>query len=331
MFVTRYFTLSECQRCTNNLILSVAREECSRFVKVSMTPPASCVIRLKNSKTYLILDKFIDRMLWYILLTIALSVLAAKAGRVCTDTVTTKPSQADYLFLIDASGSMCSKIAGVKSGLLGFSQQIQASQIIARFGVVQFGGTPVILMPFNNNATLLAQVIGGIQCYAGGQEAAFEVLRGSVPPENGRLFGRGCSADVGGADPSNCNINWNLNATKALILVTDEDSDLPNIGAYRMPGQDASASFCYLQRDSAGNCQWAGYQFEPSFTSSSLMQVTNSGTYSWQMVRDAPFLQLSPSFEAELELTAQIMNREGIFLNSLVALTVGANNAYWGN
>ena len=89
-------------------------------------------------------------LLWGAVLSI-LVARVSEAKLVCsntTATATTQVSQADFLFLIDASGSMCDNIKGVKSGLLEFSKLIQTRKMDARFSLVRFGGDPQIWLPF---------------------------------------------------------------------------------------------------------------------------------------------------------------------------------------
>ncbi len=52
-----------------------------------------------------------------------------------------------------------------------------------------------------------------------GREASFEAIRASLPPNNGKDLVKKCTT---GAE---CALNWRHQATKVLILATDEDSD----------------------------------------------------------------------------------------------------------
>jgi uncharacterized protein YegL len=59
--------------------------------------------------------------------------------------------KADFLFLIDASGSMCEKIDGVIKGMKKFASKIQSSKIDAQYSLVLFGGKPEIRVPLTSN------------------------------------------------------------------------------------------------------------------------------------------------------------------------------------
>lgn len=84
-----------------------------------------------------------------------------RAIQTCSAIVQDKPALADFLFLLDASGSMCSKIAGVASGLTKFIAQIQTSQIQARYALMYFGGKPNLRSAFQVNITIRIVIIHG--------------------------------------------------------------------------------------------------------------------------------------------------------------------------
>jgi hypothetical protein len=76
----------------------------------------------------------------------------------------------DFLFLLDASKSMCSKIDALHSGFKTFVQSFVASNFNARYGIVQFGGTSKISLPLQPNSNLFSTIVSGIKCSLPGQE-----------------------------------------------------------------------------------------------------------------------------------------------------------------
>jgi hypothetical protein len=72
----------------------------------------------------------------------------ACAKYVCTNGTEAESSGAkiDYIFMIDASNSMCPYIEGLKSGLPKFLDFIQGHDVDASFAIVRFGGPPRLLL-----------------------------------------------------------------------------------------------------------------------------------------------------------------------------------------
>ena len=85
-----------------------------------------------------------------ILILLLCQVLLASAGYVCNDVLyrnETRPT-ADFLFLLDTSGSMDGEIEGLRLGLLDFVANTTAAGIDARYAIISFGGMPRIFLPF---------------------------------------------------------------------------------------------------------------------------------------------------------------------------------------
>lgn len=147
---------------------------------------------------------------------------------------------ADFVFIIDASSSMSGKIAAVKNGLGSFVASLDTSEVDARFAIVLFGGAPEVILDFTADQAIT--------------EAAFDVISvgGAVPgvhnnhnanPEAGleaiRIVLNSAGTNylqrnnVGGEGP----LVFRPDARKNLVLVTDENSDLPFYATNRMTGQ----------------------------------------------------------------------------------------------
>lgn len=114
---------------------------------------------------------------------------------------------ADIVFLIDNSGSMGPEIAGVKDNCEAFADDLAASEVDYRLGLIQFGqyangGHPRML-----GSGLTADVAEfkawvGTMPADGGSEYGFEAIRYAIQ-----------------------NYNFRPGAQKVFIIITDEDSD----------------------------------------------------------------------------------------------------------
>lgn len=149
------------------------------------------------------------------------------------------PIKSDFVFMIDGSASMANDIAAVKAGLSGFVSGLSAATVDARFAIVMFGGPTELVLDLTSSAAAADTAFGkiGIGAVAGFQqnhnlnpEAGLEATRivlGAGAP--GSLL----RTNVGGAG----NLAFRPDARINLILVTDEDSDLPFNAANRVAGQ----------------------------------------------------------------------------------------------
>ncbi len=114
---------------------------------------------------------------------------------------------ADIIFLIDASGSMVEEIADVRASIAAFTEELVASDIDFRLGLVQFGNrgetNPFL---FNNgnltsNVELFRRMTRAIGI-GGGFEPGFLALRMAIQ-----------------------GFNFRPGAQKIFVLISDEDSD----------------------------------------------------------------------------------------------------------
>lgn len=150
---------------------------------------------------------------------------------------------ADFVFIIDASGSMAGEIAAVRSGLGSFVGSLNTNEIDARFAVVLFGGTPELVLNFTTDQLVtesafdlinVSGAVPGIQNnHNVNPEAGLEAIRIvlNAAATNGLMRN-----NVGGDGP----LVFRPDARKNLILVTDENSDLPFYAANRQPGQSGT-------------------------------------------------------------------------------------------
>jgi RHS repeat-associated protein len=148
------------------------------------------------------------------------------------------PGKADFVFLIDGSSSMGSRIAGVRAGFAGLVGGLAASGIDARYAIVVFGDEPELVLDLTSDAAAaqaaFAKVtIGALAGFQNNHnanpEAGLEALRAALG-----ATAVGLNRDnVGGSGP----LVFRPDARINLVLATDEDSDRPFHAANRRPGQ----------------------------------------------------------------------------------------------
>lgn len=170
---------------------------------------------------------------------LALGVAPAVGSMRTRTTRTGVDLKADFVFIIDATGSMADEIAAVKNGLTGFVNSLQNANIDPRFAVVLFGGAPELVLDFTSSLTDTTTAFNKIS--VNGAVAGFQQNH-NVNPEAGleaiRMVLNGSTevlvhTFVGGDG----RLTYRPDAVKNLILVTDEDSNLPFYVSNRQPGQ----------------------------------------------------------------------------------------------
>jgi hypothetical protein len=149
---------------------------------------------------------------------------------------------ADFVFVIDGSSSMSGKINRVIEGLNAFVTHLHSVGVDARFAVVVYGGEPELVLDFTTSidatkAALEKVTIGAVPGFQNNHdlnpEAGLEAIRAVLG-----AAARPLAIDhVGGST----RLRFRETARKNLILVTDEDSDIPCHGENRLPGQTSLA------------------------------------------------------------------------------------------
>ena len=191
----------------------------------------------------------------------AATILIATQGSAVATTVT------DFVFMIDATGSMAGEIAGVRNGFSSFVGGLDANNVDARFAVVVFGGEAELTLDFTSDAavaqTALNNIVIGSNATQNNHnlnpEAGLEVIRmvlGSAV--NNSLANNNIAADG--------ILNFRNNARKNLILVTDEDSDRAFNVANRFAGQNS------VDPAGSGNVVNAAWQAEVDATANAVIQ-----------------------------------------------------------
>lgn len=279
-------------------------------------------------------------MILFNLLVLAAAISGSIASKICVNETKVSDQlvkKVDFLFLLDASGSMGRYISGVAQGFVQFRNLIAQNEIDARFSVVRFSETPALYLPLTENVDDFAEAVNKIKAQSlGSQEAAFEAIRGSLPPENGRYFQKYCPTKY-----SDCTLNWRDDALKVLVQATDEASSLPLLERYRELGQNAESSFCsgaYREASPSSKCvSGEQYRFEPAFKPATVRANKNGVN---EMYRSGSPLRLTDPWERELKKTADLLISEGVFMNSLISRDLfdmapksafDSSNALWNN
>lgn len=159
---------------------------------------------------------------------------------ISTPPLTNLSGGADFVFIIDASSSMGGEIAAVKNGLGSFVASLDTSEVDARFAIVLFGGAPEIIQDFTTDQAIteaafdLISVSGAVagvhNNHNANPEAGLEAIRIVLDSAGTNYLFRN---NVGGSGP----LAFRPDARKNLILVTDENSDLPFYATNRAAGQ----------------------------------------------------------------------------------------------
>lgn len=153
------------------------------------------------------------------------------------------PIKSDFVFIVDATGSMGGEISAVKNGLGAFVTGLNAAQVDARFAVILYGGAPELVQDFTSSGTAtetafdMISVGGAVTGFQNNHnfnpEAGLEAIRMALNAAPNSALARN---NVGGSGP----LAFRSDARKNLILVTDEDSDRPFYSNNRLPGQTAN-------------------------------------------------------------------------------------------
>ena len=93
------------------------------------------------------------------------------------------PVAADFVFVIDATGSMAGEIAAVKAGMGDFTTGLLAASVDPRFAIVLFGGAPELVLDFTSDATVTETALDTISVT--GAVSGFQYYH-NINPEGSR-------------------------------------------------------------------------------------------------------------------------------------------------
>jgi hypothetical protein len=153
----------------------------------------------------------------------------------------------DYVFVIDASGSMGAEIIEVKSALTSFLDVMKLKNVDARYAIVIHGwANPPFDFPHElvldwtaneeevKTAVNMISESGAVPDFqnnhSGGYDSSFEVIRMVLNSAVNNNLDRTYTGGSG-------SLVFRSNCKKKIILITDEDSDIPYYTENRFPGQ----------------------------------------------------------------------------------------------
>ncbi|KNC56283.1 uncharacterized protein AMSG_02252 [Thecamonas trahens ATCC 50062] len=174
-------------------------------------------------------------------------VYANKPCNICNPNAGKK---ADFMFIVDTSGSMRNEIEGVRSGLSNFVNYANTLGVDSRFGVIMYGSSlgnhQHYIQPLTSN---VQDVLDALQFLAdnvgGGWEPFLEGMRIAMNTAPDLTKYLNTMPTPANKVLSTAPVQWRADATKNLIVLTDEDSDRPYETPNRynsMPSTDASCS-----------------------------------------------------------------------------------------
>lgn len=172
-----------------------------------------------------------------------LAATAALTGLALTPSAEAAPLKTDFVFIIDASGSMAGEISGVRNGFGAFASSLSSATVDARFAVVLFGGEPELILDFTTDTTAVQNTLNAISTsgavsgvhanHNANPEAGLEAIRMVLGAASNSVL-------ANGNIPEDGTLNFRSDARKNLILATDEDSDRPFYTANRLSGQTSN-------------------------------------------------------------------------------------------
>ena len=167
-------------------------------------------------------------MLPLFLLITFLSLVGGQRGFDC-DTLACNPcengnGEVDYLFLVDATGSMQEEIDGFGSGLAAFATEINTRGLDARFAIIVYGWDAELILDWTSDSTLVESIFGQIRAASSTNvnylhdwvEAGFELIRMSLNAAPYSAFTR-----------CDCQLTWRSGALRYLLLVGPQFSCSP--------------------------------------------------------------------------------------------------------
>jgi len=143
-----------------------------------------------------------------------------------TEDVESKEINSDIVFIFDESISMCSYIEALRKKLQSFIDELKKANANTRFAVIGFGGMPRVYSGFTDDVILVKEAFDQLNCSQGGQESGLETIRMFLQRSN-KFINKSKYAYFDTFTETN-KLKWRNGSTKTIILVTDEDSDLPH-------------------------------------------------------------------------------------------------------
>jgi len=272
-----------------------------------------------------------------------------------------KQVNTDIVFIFDESRSMCKYINAMRDKLNIFIQKLEDANANARFAVIGFGGKPRVYSSFTSDINEVTKAFQKLDCNKEGQESGLEAIRMFLKGSNNFIDKIG---SIYGSDKfkNTSQLQWRKNSTtKTIILVTDEDSDLPtyeenfnnlqkdnfkktvNVNSFNGKDivekdvKDFGGYPYYFDKHQSPSYN-KNYFFEPVFSPATLKTENNV----YAIYRNGSPLVLSEAYQKEVDETADLINKDGVhlfmLLNDNLADSQGPsvansqfneNNPYW--
>jgi len=253
---------------------------------------------------------------------------------VCNDEeVQNREINADIVFIIDESASMCKYIDAMRNKLNILIDEFYKVNANARYAIIGFGGKPRLYTSFTNEEKVVEEAFSKLNCQQSGQESGLEAIRMFL--NNVDYFVDWTGNNYGIDNFSEINeIKWREESTKTIILLTDEDSDLPiyekNRNTLQIKNLSNSIDLNRIDAENIDIESFVGFPyylnkhnlpeygadvfFEPSFSPAILTTV--NGVYTFY--RNGQPLVLSDAYQAEVNETAQMIIKDSIQLFMLL-------------
>eukprot|EP00833_Pecoramyces_ruminatium_P014751 jgi/Orpsp1_1/1188783/evm.model.d7180000067141.1 len=244
-------------------------------------------------------------------------------------------ANSDIVFIVDESKSMCKYIDVIKNKFQILIDELNNMNANTRFALIGFGGKPRIYTAFTNDVEEVNKAFEKLNCQQGDQESGLEAIRMFIKKSN-KFINKIDTSDINKNFEETDKLNWESNSSRTIILITDEDSDLPHYEEYRNNLQNKNAitevdikAFDSKTIGSTDANKFKGFPYylnedqklynseffiEPAFSPAILTSV--DGVYTFY--RNASPLVLSKPFQKEVDETANLIIKENIQLFMLL-------------
>jgi len=252
---------------------------------------------------------------------------------ICDDiNIEKKEINADIVFIFDESASMCTYIEALRNKLQDFINELNNANANAKFAIIGFGGKPRIYSTFTSNISDVKNAFDKLNCQQGGQESGLEAIRMFLNKSDKFLNSNNMSFKYDTTE-----LAWRDNSSKTIILVTDEDSDLPTYDENRNYLQRKNLQksilikYYYdeiLEKSDADNFIGFPYYLDarrlPSYNEETYMEPSFSPAYLGNLngylnfYRIAPYISLGEPYQKEVDETAELLIKDNIQLFMLL-------------
>jgi len=269
---------------------------------------------------------------------------------VCSDeVVSNREINSDIVFIFDESASMCDYIDALRNKLTTFINELEHAEANARYALVGFGGFPRIYSPFTKSSSDITDAFKKLNCEQDGQESGLEAIRMFLKRSQKFVDKINESTDDSYFTEID-KLEWREDSTRTIILVTDEDSDLPHYEENRNDLQikNKVPNFTLKEKKYTQSeiDKFMGFPYkfinnrlsDTSYIDSVYMEPTFSPAYLKKENRILAFyrndtpLKLGAPYQKEVDETAQLLLQNNVQLFMLLTDNLAeAQGEYVGN